>query len=314
MKQLRIFTVLTVFCVILSSLSACAEKSGDAHPLSFKSAAGYDTLKELDGKTVTINGYMATSSPADGSYLFLMNLPYQSCPFCKPNTSELSNTMEVYPKKGESFAYTTQAIRVEGTLAVADQSEPFTDEFGYEFNFKIVDAEYFILSESELSAEMALWQKVAQSDIITEINRMYDYVNFLCDWNEYFVDNYTDENGETHTGYYLYAEDALKFIEPDGAQYHYGYQDGYFDGIISKIRAVDENAFSDLAANVERARALAERALAELQEGHYTKNLQYVEKFDTEDYIYTLDQGEELMAEMDRLYGEYAEWIAKWEV
>ena len=34
------------------------------------------------------------------SFMFLMNLPYQSCPFCVPNTSQLSNTMEVYPKKG----------------------------------------------------------------------------------------------------------------------------------------------------------------------------------------------------------------------
>ena len=83
-------------------LTACGSKdTGDPTKLSFKSALEYSYLKTLNGKQVTINGYLATSSPADGSFIFLMNMPFQSCPFCKPNTSQLSNTMEVYPKRGQ---------------------------------------------------------------------------------------------------------------------------------------------------------------------------------------------------------------------
>ena len=149
-KAIKIISFILTVILVCTSFVACNEND-DADPseatkLSFKDASGYDYLKTLDGQTVTINGYMATSSPVDGSFMFLMNLPYQSCPFCVPNTSQLSNTVEIYPKNGESFSYTSQAIKVVGKLEVAaNVNEPFTDKYGYEFNFKIVDATYTII-------------------------------------------------------------------------------------------------------------------------------------------------------------------------
>lgn len=307
-----------ILCVVLllPIISSCEEAdSGEATKLSFKSASTYSYLKTLDGQRVTINGYMATSSPVDGSFMFLMNLPYQSCPFCVPNTSQLSNTMEVYPKKNQSFPYTTQAIKVTGTLQVApSENEFFTDKYGYEFNFKIVDATYQILKAEELGENIAQWQKIASSDVISEIYRMYDYVNFLCAWNTYFVNNYTDENGVEHKGFFLYASDAERLIKEDGQQWNYGYKDGYFDGIIAKIKAIDENDFSSLVANIERAEALANKALKELDDKSYTSEYKYVEKFDTYDYIYTLTRGQELIEELDNIYQEFSNWLGSWEM
>lgn len=308
-----------ILCLILATLSlflivGCGDAE-DAIKLSFKSASTYDYLKSIDGRTVTINGYMATSSPVDGSFMFLMNLPYQSCPFCVPNTSQLSNTMEVYPKKGESFPYTTQAIKVTGKLKVApSENEFFTDKYGYEFNFMIVDADYTILKSDEISSDIALWQRVAESDLITDMYAMYDYVNFLCAWNTYYVNNYTDENGVEHKGYYLYPADAINYLTKDGAQWNYGYKDGYFDGIIAKIKSIDESKLNDLVANVEKAKSLSSKALNELNSGNYTYEMKYVEMFDTTDKVYTLNKGEELNAEMDQIYMEFSSWLAGWEM
>lgn len=312
--------LLLLTAVMLFSLAACGAEEpgtgdGEITKLSFKAASGYEYLKTLDGKPVTISGYMATSSPVDGSFLFLMNLPYQNCPFCVPNTSQLSNTMEVYPKEGESFSYTAQAIKVEGTLAVSEsEDKPFTDTYGYEFCCKIVDASYTIIKAEELSADMALWQKIAESDVVNDIYKMYDYVNFLCSWPTYYVNNFTDENGNEVKGYYLYAADAENFVYQDGAQYNYGYQEGYFDSIIAKIEAVDPSAFADLVANIRNAEALAQEALAELENGNYTSEYQYVEMFGQEDYIYTLNKGDELMARMNEIYTEFANWLGSWEM
>ena len=312
--------LLLLTAVMLFSLAACGAeepgtKDGEITKLSFKAASGYEYLKTLDGKPVTISGYMATSSPVDGSFLFLMNLPYQNCPFCVPNTSQLSNTMEVYPKEGESFSYTAQAIKIEGTLAVSEsEDKPFTDTYGYEFCCKIVDASYTIIKAEELSADMALWQKIAESDVVNDIYKMYDYVNFLCSWPTYYVNNFTDENGNEVKGYYLYAADAENFLYRDGAQYNYGYQEGYFDSIIAKIEAVDPSAFADLVANIRKAEALAQEALAELENGNYTSEYQYVEMFGQEDYIYTLNKGDELMARMNEIYTEFANWLGSWEM
>ena len=315
----KIIAIILMLAIVAAAFAGCAEENeineADAVKLSFKAASGYDYLKTLDGKTVTINGYMATSSPVDGSFMFLMNLPYQSCPFCVPNTSQLSNTMEVYPKEGESFAYTSQAIKIVGKLVVAEnENEPFTDMYGYEFNYKIVDATYTILQSSEMSEDMALWQKIAESDVVNDIYKMYDYVNFLCAWNTYYVNSYTDENGNEVPGYYLYPADAENFLYNDGAQYNYGYQEGYFDSIVAKIEAVDKTAFADLAANIRSAEALASEALAELQNQNYTSEYQYVEMFGNEDYVYTLNRGEELQAKMEQVYSEFSNWLASWEM
>ncbi len=301
---------------IIQLLSGCGPASGgEAVKLSFKSASSYDYLKSLNGRQVSINGYLATSSPADGSFIFLMNLPYQSCPFCKPNTSELSNTMEVYPRSGRKFDYTTQAVKVTGILVVAEnEDEPFSDLYGYEFNFKVIDAEYTVIKDSDLTAEIALWQKIADSGVINDIYTMYDYLNFVTHWPEYFVNNTVDENGNTVPGYYLYASDALHFLETEGAQWNYGYREGYFDGIVAKIEKLDPSAFSDLVGNVRRAEALAQKAVGELKDGHYSYELKYVEQFGQEDYVYTLDKADELSLENDELYYEFADWLGNWEM
>jgi hypothetical protein len=318
MKWLVPILVIAIVATAAVLPTACSKKTNkteSATKLSFKSAVEYDYLKMLDGELVTINGYMATSSPVDGSFMFLMNLPYQSCPFCVPNTSQLSNTMEVYPKKGEKFDYTTQAIKIVGTLDVADnEDEPFTDKYGYEFNYKIVDATYSVLSQNELDGNVALWQEISSSGIINEIDKMYNYVNFLCSWNTYFINSYKNENGEIVPGYFLYASDAKNYIEKDGAQWNYGYRDGYFDGIVNKIREIDDTELEDLVANVRNAEALANKALNELNSGNYTYEYQYVEKFDNYDYIYTLNKGEELSEEFSLTYMEFSNWLGNWEM
>lgn len=317
-KIYKILAFLLVLIIAASSFASCKKDEvddSDAVKLSFKSASGYDYLKSLDGQKVTINGYMATSSPVDGSFIFLMNLPYQSCPFCVPNTSMLSNTMEVYPKEGESFSYTSQAIKVVGTLEVApSESEPFTDMYGYEFSFKIVDAVYSVISAEELSDNMALWQSIASSDVVNDIYKMYDYVNFLCSWNTYFVNSYTGADGKTVPGYFLYPTDAEKFIYNSGAQFNYGYKEGYFDSIVAKIEAIDKTAFSDLVANVRAAEALAQDALSDLENEKYTSEYKYVEKFGTEDYVFTLNRGEEFSTRMNSLYSEFSDWLGSFEM
>ena len=321
-KNLIKFAAIFLLLAIMTSSFVACDKDDPVDPngdnvtkLSFKAASGYDYLKTLNGTLVTISGYMATSSPVDGSFMFLMNLPYQSCPFCVPNTSQLSNTMEIYPKKGESFSYTTQAIQVVGTLEVSEsEDKPFTDMSGYEFSCKIVDGPYTIIKAVDLSEDMARWQKIANTDVVYDIYKMYDYVNFLCAWNTYFVNSYTNENGETVPGYYLYASDAERFIYNDGAQYNYGYKEGYFDSIVAEIEAVDKTAFADLVANVRKAESLANKALSELENKNYTSEYKYVEKFGKEDWIFTLNKGDELTSEMRQVYMEFSNWLGSWEM
>ena len=71
--------------IILGALSSCGNDEG-SQLISFSQSQTLSSLKELDGKEVSIIGYMAKSSPPTGQYMYLMNLPYQTCPFCGQDT------------------------------------------------------------------------------------------------------------------------------------------------------------------------------------------------------------------------------------
>lgn len=286
----------------------------NAVKLSFKSAASFEYLQTLNNKEVTINGYMATSSPVDGSFIFLMNMPYQNCPFCKPNTSQLSNTIEVYPEAKEKFSYTTSAIKIVGTMVVAeDINKPFTDPFEYEFVFKIVDADYRILKDSDLSSELALWQKFANTSLITDIYKMFDYIDFVCKWPTYFINPTTNADGTVNPGYYLWAGDADMFIKTSGSQYNYGYKEGYFDNFITRINKISTTGFETLIQIINDAKDLATYAVSELDQGHYTAEEKYVEKFGNTDKVFTLNDTT-LASKADDLYYRFADWLSSFEM
>ena len=54
--------------------------------------------------------------------------------------------------------------------------------------------------------------------------------------------------------------------------------------------------------------------MSELENGNYTYEMQYIEKFGTEDYVYTLNAGEELTSQMHTHYSEFANWLGSWEM
>ena len=316
-KILKISVLLLCLSLALIFIVSCGDVSGTVDEqgytnLTFKSALSYDYLKELEGEKVSINGYLATSSPVDGSFIFLMNMPYQSCPFCVPNTTELSNTIEVYPKSGEKFSYTASAVKVRGELAVAPEGEPFTDPYGYTFSFKIVDATYEVLTSDDMGEGFGVWEKFSQSGVIDELYKMYDYVDFICKWNEYFVNSYKDENGKDHPGYYLWASDAKNYLEKGNMKY--GTKENYFSDLIAKVEAIDKNAFAELVTNIKEAEALAKVAYDKLYNGEYTKETKFVEKFGTTDDIYTIIGGEELKSQLNDVFTGFQEWLGSWEL
>lgn len=293
-----------------SKPQATSADVGDAIALSFKEALSFDYLKSIDGKKVHINGYMATSSPVDGSFIFLMNLPYQNCPFCKPNTSTLSNTMEAYPENGKTFSYTEAAIKVVGTLVVANnENENFTDKYGYEFNFKIVDARYYIIDESELSGEVTLWNQIASSSIINDVYDMLDYVNFVVKWPEYFVNSYEDIDGNIVPGFYLWPGDVARFLKEDGAQYNYGYKEGYFDKLVNRANKIDAEKLAGLVSIIREGEQLANDGLQALQDEDYTSETKYLPKFDTTDIVFTLNRQAEFNERMNTLIDHFNNWF-----
>ena len=303
----KTISLILVSCLILFAFASCGNNnSGDeivGNTLSFSQANSIEQMKKLDGQQVNIIGYMSTLSPINGSFMYLMNLPYQSCPFCVPNTTQLSNTMAVYAKNGDSFEFTDRAIKVTGTLEFGN----YTDEYGYEYGYRITDATYTEVDTSEMSDKMKLWQQLASTDVISDVYNMYEYVNFLCFWPTYTAEF---DDGKD----YLYPTDALHFIEAEGAQYNYGYADGYFEGMIATIKEVNATEFNDLIENITKAQALADKALIALRNEEYNTTTEYADVFGDGRSQYIMNDNAIYKAEMEAVYTEFAEWLAEWEL
>ena len=141
----RWIAIFLLILLLLPSAAGC-DKSG-VKMLSFAQTHSLKELNGYDGETVSIIGYMSTLSPISGEFMYLMNMPYQSCPFCVPNTNKLSNTIAVYAKSADGFKFTDRAILVTGTLEFGI----FEDDFGYEYYYRIADATYSILDSEDIA-------------------------------------------------------------------------------------------------------------------------------------------------------------------
>ena len=153
--------------------------SDEVVKLSFKDSTNNLTIEELSGRNVTITGYMSTISPVDGRFVYLMNLPYQSCPFCKPSTTKLSNTVAAYAKLGSKFEFTDKPVTIEGKLFTGE----YTDEFGYTYNFRLENATMKIADVDKLSENIRIYSDICKDGLLqtilslilqTDINIYYD--------------------------------------------------------------------------------------------------------------------------------------------
>ncbi len=298
----RSISLLIALLLSLMPLVSCRAES-PAQMLSFSQAQSIEEMQKLDGKTVTLIGYMSTLSPISGSFMYLMNLPYQSCPFCVPNTTQLANTMAVYARSESGFEFTDSAIRVTGTLEFGS----YTDEFGYEYNYRIKDAVYEILDTADMDPKLQLWQQLASTDVIAEIYQMYEYINFLCFWGTYTAQF---EGGSD----YLYPDDVKYFYKTEGAQYNYGYAEGYFDGLIATIENVSAADFTALVENIRKAEALAAEAIAEIEAGNYSITAEYSEQFGDGRDQYIMNKNDYFDETLKAVYLEFAEWLSSWEL
>lgn len=301
MKKHPLIIAMLVLAVL--AMTGCGDGKGsrDAQKLSFAESVSIDALRALDGKPVTITGYMATLSPLGGDYIYLMNLPYQSCPFCVPNTQQLANTMAVYAAKGTKFDYTDRPVKITGRMELGD----FTDDYGYAYNYRIADAGYEIVDLSQISSDYAMYQSLAEDGVIADVNAMFDYLLFVCQWTEY-QGGYTDENGR-RIDYYLYPGDVENALADDSG---YGYaaqaDADYFPRLRSRVKSAGGDNLTELTDIIDDAHALEWHAREALSEQRYS----YDEAADK----YTLDDSAELYDSFNEIYGRFSLWLTKYEL
>ena len=222
--------------------------SSGTYQIKFSDLVSLDDLKEYNNKEVTAIGYLSPITSYDGSFGYLMNLPYQTCPYCIPSDTKITNTISIFAKSGQKIEFTEAAVMVRGTLKL----EPYTDAYGYSYNYRLVDVKIEKADTSELGEKIALYNKIAEKEILTNLMAMLYAVD-----DNVFYDEYT-ANGAT---YERQVVDTSKI-----------------DTILTNLEDIKEQDIAILKEVAEELKNIATDTNELIQKENYEKVLEYKER------------------------------------
>ena len=219
-----------------------------SYQIRFRDLVSLESLEVYKDKTVTAIGYLSPIGAYDGSFTYLMNLPYQTCPYCLPSDTKITNTLAIFAKNGKPIEFTEAAVMVRGTLKL----EPYTDEYGYSYNYRIVDVEVEEADTSTLGEKIVLYNKLAEKEILT---RMMEAL-YSVDDNVYY-DEYT-ANG------YQYERQIVDLTN--------------LENLIADLESFDQEEVSILMNTATKLKEIATDVNKLLEEENYDKILDYKER------------------------------------
>ena len=162
-------------------LNAARIMSDGSYQIRFSDLVELEALKEYNNETVTALGYLSPIMGYDGSFGYLMNLPYQTCPYCLPSDTKITNTIAIFTEKGKPIDFAEAAVLVKGTLKL----EPYTDEYGYSYNYRMVDVTIEKADTSDLGEKITLYNKLAEKEILTKLMDTLYWVDENVFYDEY---------------------------------------------------------------------------------------------------------------------------------
>jgi len=236
--KIKIALLMIIIFLVINLFFACENNpSNEIITIKFNNDFQY---KKYDGKQIIIRGYMSTLSPISGKYMYLMNIPYQSCPFCMPNSNTIVNTVAVYAPTGKIFDFYDGPIEIIGTLKIGD----VTDDFGYQYPFKIVEAKYIKIDTSQLSENLKIYGALSMDGIINDIMKLTGQVDF----NAYFE-------------MYNATKNDIKTISNED-----------FDKIIKRIKAISVTDYTDIIGILEDFKMYNDNVNKNIALENYDKN------------------------------------------
>lgn len=125
--------------------------------------------KSFDGKEVSITGYMAVQSPLDESFIYLVNQPYVSCPFCTIGDITKLEIIPIYMADGSTIKYSETGVTIKGKLEIAEK----TDSLEYVTQCRIyADSVSNISDENVDQALQTYYANLSQGGMIIDIQTL----------------------------------------------------------------------------------------------------------------------------------------------
>lgn len=205
----KVLSLLLVF-ILIFSLVACSNNNDAEKTHEIKFSQSVEEIKKYDGKTVKINGYMATVSPDGGSLFYLMNLPFQSFPFLEAKETELTNTIAV---KGSGFEFTTLPVEITGTLVFGN----FSDAYGLEYSYRIEDAKVRELSKEEVSENNKIYYDIAKDNSLVTVFTIIDCIGQVAYYEDMGIDPKEFKGyGDIPFSEYSFIKSSVELLNTNG--------------------------------------------------------------------------------------------------
>jgi len=98
-----------------------------------------DKVKQLSGKEIAINGFMAPPLKAEAAFFVLTEIPMSLCPFCSSDADWPDNIMVVYLASKQTFVQYNAPIMARGVLEYGSWTDP---ETGFISQLRLRDASF----------------------------------------------------------------------------------------------------------------------------------------------------------------------------
>lgn len=98
-----------------------------------------DRVKQLSGKEIAINGFMAPPLKAEAAFFVLTEIPMSLCPFCSSDADWPDNIMVVYLSSRQTFVQYNAPILARGVLEYGSWTDP---ETGFISQLRLRDASF----------------------------------------------------------------------------------------------------------------------------------------------------------------------------
>ncbi len=95
--------------------------------------------KELNGKRISMQGFMAPHLKVDSDFFILSNTPVDTCPFCASEADWIDSIVFVRMRRRQEAVDLGAVIMVEGRLEIGPATDPDT---GFVSKVRLTDAEF----------------------------------------------------------------------------------------------------------------------------------------------------------------------------
>jgi hypothetical protein len=95
--------------------------------------------KELNGKRIAIQGFMAPHLKVDSDFFILSNTPVETCPFCASEGDWIDSIVFVRMRRKQEAVEPGVVIMVEGKLEIGPEKDA---ETGFFSKVRLTDAEF----------------------------------------------------------------------------------------------------------------------------------------------------------------------------